>query len=298
MKILAGSSNPNLAKQLATTLDCDLLSVETSYFANGEKRIWINEEIQGENVVIVQSLSHPTDEHVVELLLLTDALERMGAKHVSAVIPWLGYSLQDKVFRPGEPIAAKVIANLVSHTYIRRAYLLDLHNSSTPGFFSIPTHHLSVQGLFVDYVKNQFDIKQVVVASPDFGGSKRAKAFAEDLGVPLANISKYRDLHSGEITHMGLHGEVKGKDVMLLDDVILSGGTAINAAELIKESDAKSVHFLSTHGVFVPNSLPKLAKSALDTIVISNSIKQDDLPEKIVVLDCSPVFAQALKRWK
>jgi ribose-phosphate pyrophosphokinase len=290
MKILAGSSNPSLAKNLAASLKSEVIPIEISTFANGEKRIWVKGEVQGEDVIMVQSFSHPTDEHIIELLLMADALERMGANHVSAIIPWLGYSLQDKVFRPGEPIAAKVVANLVSHSYIHRVYLLDLHNTSTPGFFSIPTHHLSAQNLFVEYARQHFDTKNVVVASPDFGGSKRAKSFAEDLNVPLANISKYRDLTSGTITHMGLHGEVEGKEVILLDDVILSGGTAINAAQLIKESGAKSVHFFSTHGVFVEGSLPKLTKSALDSIVISNSIDQQNLPKKIIVLDCSPVF--------
>ena len=151
------------------------MKTEITKFANGEKRIWIKENVSGSDVVLIQSLSYPVDENIIELLLLIDALERAGAKDVHLIIPWLGYSLQDKVFRPGEAIAAKVVANLISNSNVKRVYLLDVHNTSIPGFFSIPTSHLTAMDIFVTYVKNNFAGSDLIVASPDFGGLKRAQ---------------------------------------------------------------------------------------------------------------------------
>ncbi len=297
MKLLSGSSNQALGASIAKTLGIQELSVDLSKFANGEKRVWIKDTVQGENVIVVQSFSHPTDEHIIETLLIADALERFGARHVNLVIPWLGYSLQDKSFRAGEPIAAKVVANLISHAYVKRVFLLDLHNSSTPGFFSVPSHHLSAQNILADHARTVIGLENTVIASPDFGGLKRSHVFAGLLDIALVKLDKHRDLHSGEITEMGLSGDVTGKKVLLLDDIILSGGTAIEAARLLKEHGAKEVHFLATHGVFVNEGLKKIGASALDSVIISNSIAQATLPETIKQLDCAPVFAEALKGW-
>lgn len=297
MKIISGGSNPALAKLIAQGLGLELSQIELTSFGNAEKRVHISDNIHGENVILVQSFSHPTDEHVMEFLLIADALERMGVRHVNLVLPWMGYSLQDKVFLEGEPIAAKVVANLVSQAHIKRVFLMDLHNTSAPGFFSIPSHHLSAQFLFEKYVRDNFDMTRAVVASPDFGGIKRARQFADALGLGLVNIDKNRDLTTGEVTVQKLHGDVENKDVLLLDDVILSGSTAIEASEEIKKEGASSVHFLSSHNVFVPGSNEKLTNSSLDSVVITNSISQLDLPEKFKVIDCSSVFVDALKPW-
>lgn len=297
MKIISGASNPSLAELIASGLGLKLSEIELTTFGNAEKRVHIADNIHGENVILVQPFSHPTDEHIMEFLLITDALERMGVRHVNLVLPWMGYSLQDKVFMDGEPIAAKVVANLVSQAHVKRVFLMDLHNTSTPGFFSIPSHHLSAQFLFEKYVRDNFDLTQSVVASPDFGGIKRARNFATALGLDLVNIDKSRDLKTGEVSVQELHGNVENKDVLLLDDVILSGSTAIEAAEEIKNKGAGSVHFLATHNVFVPGSNEKMANSVLDSVVITNSIAQLDLPDKFKVIDCSPVFVEALKPW-
>lgn len=297
MKVISGASNQPLAQNIADHLQLPLASLELSTFANAEKRVHITEDLHGENVILVQSFSYPTDEHIMEFLLIADALERMGVRHINLVMPWMGYSLQDKAFRKGEPIAAKVVANLVSQAYIKRVFLLDLHNTSTPGFFSIPSHHLSAQSLFEDYVKSNFDLNQAVIASPDFGGIKRARVFADALGLDLVNIDKHRDLKTGEVTIQELHGTVEGRDVFLLDDVILSGNTAIEAAEVIKSRGAKSVHFLATHKVGVPGATQKLQDSDLDSIVITNSIQNHQLLEKFKVINCTPIFTQALRPW-
>jgi len=296
MKIFSGTSNEPIAQSIAKNLGLTLGKVEIGTFANGEKRVWIKESVKGENIILVQSFSRPADEYIIEFLLLSDALERAGARHINVVIPWMGYSLQDKIFREGEPIAAKVIANLVSNTYAKRVFLLDLHNSSTPGFFSITTQHLTAMDLFTDYIKKTFDLKDFVAASPDFGGLKRAHSFAEALGVDLVNVDKHRDLHTGEVKAVGLDGDVDGKSVLIFDDVINSGGTVATGAKFLKEHGAKQVHFFSTHGIFA-KGLDPIIKSEVDSVVITNSIEQPEKNEKVKVLDAGPVFADALEIW-
>lgn len=297
MKLIAGSSNLALARQISAHLDVPLVETELSQFGNGEKKVRILEHLTGEDVVIIQSFSKPVDEHIMEFLLLADAVERMGARDVHVIIPWLGYSLQDKVFRPGEPIAAKVIANLVSHAYVKRVYLLDLHNSSTPGFFSVPSVHLSAMELFAEEVKTRFAGKDIVIASPDFGGLKRARSFSELLDVPLVNIDKHRDLHTGQVSAHGLHGDVADKVVILFDDVIVSGSTVRETCELLKREGAAEAHFFATHGIFTKGVSGMVAESAVDSVTITNTIMQNEKSEKLKILDCSPLFAEALEYW-
>ena len=299
MKLVAGSSNPELAQTIARKMDITQVEVDISSFANGEKKIWIKNKVRGENVVLVQDFSHTTEQPITEFLLLADALERLGARHVNLVMPWMGYSLQDKIFRAGEPISAKVMANLISSSYIKRIFLLDLHNSSTTGFFSIPTQHLSAIELFVDYVKTNFTQLNPIVASPDFGGLKRSRVFADKLQLDLVNIDKHRDLTSGHVMAMDITaGTVIDKDVLVFDDCIVSGSTGVEAARILKESGAKSVHFFATHGPLVPEALAKLEKSELDDIIVTNSIRHHHQSHKLKVIDVSGLFAESLNDWK
>ena len=299
MKLLSGSSCPALSRKLADQLGIEMVAAELSEFANGERRVLIQDGdlVRGQNIVLVQSFSDPVDQHIMEFLLLTDALERLGARHINLVIPWMGYSLQDKVFRQGEPIGAKVVANLVSNSYIKRAFLLDLHNTSIPGFFSIPTHHLSALSNFAQYARDSIDLSQAVVASPDFGGLKRARVFANNLELDLVNVDKHRDLKTGQVTAQGLHGDVDGKIVLLFDDCILSGSTVVESAQLIKDQGAAEVHFFATHGIFTNNALQKLAESAVDKLIITNSIQQPEKIDNLFIQDVSHLFADALKNW-
>lgn len=298
MKLLSGSSNPILAQNIAQQLNLETINAEISTFANKEKRVWIKDQIQGENIILVQSLSVPTDEHIMEFLLMADALERLGARHVNAIIPWMGYSFQDKVFREGEPIAAKVVADLISNSYTKRVFLLDLHNTSVPGFFSIPSKNLSALELFASYVKEKVGVENTIVASPDFGGLKRSRQFADLLGLELVNIDKQRDLSSGQVTAQSVQGgSVTGKNVVVFDDAILSGSTVVEVGKILKAQGAASVHFLSTHAVFTPGATEKLLSDAIDSVVVTNSIHHENLPPKITVLDAAPLFAEALKAW-
>jgi len=299
MKLVAGTSNSTLADSIAKKLGIEQISMQIAKFPNGEKRVWIQDEakVRGEKIVIVQSFSHPTDENIIEFLLITDALERLGARSASLVLPWMGYSFQDKVFRPGEPVAAKVVANLVSNAFIKRCFLLDLHNSSIPAFFSVPTDYISAIPLFTDFVKKKIDLNEAVVASPDFGGLKRARSFAGSLGLDLVKLDKHRDLHTGKVTAMGVHGNVFGRTVILFDDAILSGGTVIEAAAILKEQKAKKVYFLATHGLFVNKAQERLQKSPVDQIVVTNSIHQTQKFNKLKILNVASLFADRLKDW-
>lgn len=298
MKLISGSSNQTLAESLAKELGIETVAVEISKFANDEKRIKIKDMVKGDNIILVQSFSKPVDEHIMETLLLIDALERLGAKHINVVIPWMGYSLQDKVFRDGEPMSAQVVAELLSNSYAKRVFVLDVHNTSITGFFSIPTHHLSALDLFAKYVDEHIGLEHSIVASPDFGGLKRARVFAKKLELDLVNINKQRNLVSGEVTAVEIQGgDVKGKSVLVFDDVIASGGTVIEGAKLLKEQGAKKVYFFATHGLFVGDALKQIGQSTVDQIITSNSVFHQQLPKNIIVLDVAPVFAQELRNW-
>lgn len=297
MKLIAGSSNLPLAQHLARELHIELLDVERSTFANGEKRIWIKDPVHGENVILVQSFSYPVDEHIIETLLMVDALERLGVRHINVVVPWMGYSFQDKVFRDGEPIAAKVIADLLSNAHIKRVFLLDLHNTSIPGFFSVPTQHITAMPLFAQYLEKNFPLSEAVIVSPDFGGLKRSRMFAQKLRLPMANVDKQRDLYTAEVTSVALQGTVRDKIAFLMDDAILTGGTAVEVAKLLKQEGAKQVHFLSTHGIFAGSALEKLDTNVLDSVIITDSVHHEHLPDHIKVLQSAPLFADVLKAW-
>jgi ribose-phosphate pyrophosphokinase len=292
MKIVAGSSSSKLAKQIAKSLKTDLIACQISKFANGEKRIQVDKAAKGQDILLVQSFSDPVDEHIIETLLIADALERLGARSVELFIPWFGYSFQDKVFLPGEPLSAKAIARAVESTGIKKVYLLDLHNTSIPGFFSIPTYHLSALEVFVHYSQTHFDMNQAMVVSPDFGGLKRAKIFADELGLDLASVEKHRNLKTGEITTSKLDGNVKGKIALIFDDAILSGSTTIEVSKLLKQQGAKHVYFFATHGVFTDDAIKNLQQSKVDSVVVTNSIAQPSQLRKITVLDISPIMVE------
>jgi len=306
MLIIAGSSNQSLAKNIVQSLqgrgeNAELLECQIGKHANGEKKIKIlnEDKVRGKRVSIVQSFSDPVDENIIETLLIADALERMGARSALIIIPWMGYSLQDKVFTAGEPISAKVVANVISNSFIKRVLLLDLHNSSIPGFFSVPTDHFFADQLFIEYLKKQQLLSNSVVVSPDFGGIKRARTFARKVDLALLNIDKNRDLTTGEVTANAIHGgSVAGKNVLLFDDVIVSGGTVIETAKLLKENGAEQIVFYATHGIFCNNALERIEASDIDKVVVTNSIEQKNKSKKLEVLNLSEIFAEELINWK
>lgn len=298
MRLLAGSTHPILTRQVAELLNLKIVATELDVFSNGEKRVWVkDQDLRGENVTIIQSFSAPVDETIMETLLLIDALERAGAKHINLSIPWMGYSLQDKVFRPGEPISAKVVADLISQSYVKRIQLLDLHNDSIPAFFSMPTDYLTAIDLFANYLKINFPATKTVIASPDFGGLKRARTLASKLDLDLVNIDKTRNLKTGEVIAQGVHGKVNQKTVIVFDDVIVSGSTVVESAKILKEEGAARVVFVATHGLLTGQAKTSLAASEVDQILITNSIEHADLPAKFKVIDVAPILARGLAKW-
>jgi len=298
MRLLSGSSNHQLAKEVAENLGVSLVKTSSSVFANGERRVRVEDDVRGQDVIILQSFSNPADQQIIEFLLLTDALERMGAKSVEAVIPWMGYSLQDKVFLPGEPISAKVVADIESNSFVRRVVLIDLHNTSIPAFFSVPTTHISAEQLMVDYVKTHLDLEQTVVVSPDFGGLKRSREFAKQLDIELLNINKHRDNKTGVVTVVSLKGSVKNKQVILFDDIIVSGSTAIETAEFLKKQGANQIYFLATHGLFAGQALDKIKTAPIDKVVITNTIHHPVLPNNIEIISIAKLIADEVEFWK
>lgn len=295
MKVIAGSASLKLAQNIALQLNVTLVNCEINNFANGEKKIRVANEVKNEEVLLVQSFYQPVDERIIETALITDALERLGTKEISLFIPWFGYSFQDKVFLPGEPLSAKVIAKIIESTCIKKVYLLDLHNISIPGFFSVPTYHISAMDEFVKHIEKHFDLGKAIVVSPDFGGIKRARLFANQLHLDMASVEKRRDLKTGQVTTTKLDGEVKDKTVFIFDDAILSGQTVVEVAKLLKENGAREIHFLATHGVFTGNALQELENSMVDSVTITNSIERPEQYQKVTVIDVSKILVDNLQ---
>ncbi len=296
MILLSGSSNKPLAQKIATHMDMKLGDIELSSFPNGELRVWVKEEVKGHDIALIQSFSSPVDTHIVEFALITDALFRSGARRVFAVIPWYGYSLQDKVFRPGEPIAAKVIASMLVSQSVYRFILMNLHNSSIAGFFDKPSSVLSSDDVFTETIESLG--KQTVIVSSDFGGLKYAGRFAQKFGLPIANIDKRRDLTTGKVQARSLTGDVKGMTAVIVDDVINGGSTAVEAAKIVRENGAKKIIMISTHGVFAGDAVESLQNSELDEVIITDTIDTSGKTfPKLRVLSVADIFAKELKLW-
>lgn len=297
MIILAGSSHQKLSTAIAATFGEEVGRSELSVFPNGERRVYIPSPVKGQDVAIIQSFSDPVDSSIIEFALMTDAVYRAGARRVFAVIPWFGYSLQDKVFRPGEPIAAKVIASMLSSQSIYRFILMNLHNNSMAGFFSVPSSVLSSDELFVEQIRNMSG--NIVLASSDFGGLKRVGRFAQKLGLPIANIDKRRDLTTGDVVAHALTGDVRGKTVVIIDDIINGGSTAVEAARILHEHGAARIVMCATHGLFAGDAGAKLEQSELDEVIVTDTIDASAKAfPKLRTLSVANIFAAELAQWK
>jgi len=293
MKIFSGSSNPALAKKVARKAKFKLGAVELSRFGNNEVRVWVKEKKVGK-VVVVQSLSEPTGNCLVELGLLVDALKRKGANSVVGVIPYFGYSKQDKVFRVGEPLSVKVIAKMIQVFGFERIITFDLHNLAILGFFDVPLVNLSAKDLFLNYFSKKSK-KDLVVVAPDAGAVKSSTNFAESLGVDVGFINKKRDLGTGKVMIKGMVGEVKGKEVIIIDDMIVTGGTLIESAKFLKKQGAKKIIVGATHHLYVSGTQKKLDKSPIDKIVVTDTIAQKDKSRKLKVLSVDKLIAEEVK---
>jgi ribose-phosphate pyrophosphokinase len=296
MILLSGSSHPVFAQALSKQANIPLGEVDLSVFANDERRVWVKTPVVNEDVIIVQSFSTPVDSYLIEYALLVDAAERAGARSITAVVPWMGYSLQDKVFRPGEPIAARVAADLISNKSVKKVIMVDLHNNSVAGFFSTPTTILNTVKLFAKDIQEHYG-KDVVVISPDFGGLKRAYVMSEAIGAPIYHVDKMRNVHTGKVRATFVGGDIKGKTCIVIDDIINTGSTIVECARELKKHGAGKVVFYATHPLLVGDAAENLQKSDVDEVVVGDTVPVTGkkLP-KMRIVSVVSLFADALKK--
>ena len=291
MKIIAGSSNPQLALKLGSALRLELLDTNLSKFNDGELKIQVHGLI-GKEVLLVQSTSSPVNDHLIELLLLADTAKRAGAEKIIAVIPYFGYSRQDRSDYKNCPISASVVIKMIEAAGITEVITLDLHSSQLEGVFNIPIKNLSTSSIFFPIIQDQANN---IIVSPDIGGISRAKNYSSLLGTDLAIINKSRDLN-GVCSMSEIIGDVKGKRCIIVDDIIDGADTVCLATELLLTNGAKSVTAIITHGVLSGDALAKIQKSVLKHLYISDSINNSILPDKISVLPAHELLAAAIKQ--
>ncbi len=299
MIVFSGSSNKPLAEKLAKKLKVTLGMVELSRFENGEIRVFIKEKVSDDVAVVVQSLSTPPDEHLVEFVLICDALKRMGVGKIIGVVPWLGYSKQDKVFRPGEPLSVKVIAQMLQVVPLTRLITFDLHNPAILGFFEIPVSNLSARQLFSQHIKpikGSEPLGGMVVVAPDAGAVKASTQFALELGVQVAYIDKVRDLTTGRVTIQGINGDISGKQVLMIDDMIVTGSTLIETSKYLKKVGVKKIVVAATHHLYLPGVDEKLSTSSLDRLIITDTIQKPRkaLQTRTTILSIADLLAKEL----
>ncbi len=291
----AGNSNPELAKEIAANLNAKLGDVTVTKFQNGESYARFNQSVRGKDIFLLQSLSEPVNDHLMELLVMADAAKRSSAETINAVIPWFGYSLQDRQTQPREPITAKLVANLLQTAGIDRILTMDLHAGQIQGFFDIPVDHVTALPLFTDYIKKK-KLANVVVVSPDAGGAKRARLLGKDLNAPIAMIDKRRP-KPGEAEIMNVVGEVKGKTCVVIDDIINSGSTLAPVAKALRERGAGDIYVCATHGILCGPAVSRLQEAKVKEIVLTNTIrlpKEKKLPN-VHVISVGQLLANAMQ---
>lgn len=294
-KIFAGSSNKSLAQKVSVKAKIPLGKIDLGVFADGEIDVWVEERVNNSNVFIIQSNSAPVNDHIVELALIADALKRAGAHKITVVIPYFGYSRKEKQSRPGEPISAKVIADLITASGINKVVALDLHADAIVGFFNVPVIYLSALSTLAHRLKKE-KLTDPVVVSPDTGGVKRARNFATLLAAPLAVMEKHRFVSKRDTMEvLTMSGEVKGDTAILIDDVISTGGTIIENAKALKDKGVKRIFTAATHGFFAGNAIEKLEASPIEKIFVTDSIEQKQKSKKIEVVSVSSLIADCLK---
>lgn len=297
IRIFSGTSNPDLARGVADYLDVPLGAINVFRFADGEIGVRIDESVRGEDVFAVQSTCTPANETLVELLVIIDALRRASAARVTAVIPYFGYARQDRKIKPREPISAKLVANLLTTAGADRILTLDLHTGQLWGFFDIPLDHLPGRMILGDYFRS-LGLENVVIVSPDIGGVKRAREFAEYIQAPLAIIDKRRDRPNqvAEVVHV--IGKVYRRTAILVDDIIDTGGTLVVAAEALVRRGVREVYACCTHPILSPPAMPRIQRSPIQQIVVTDSIPvppEKRIP-KVKVLSVAGLLGEAIQR--
>jgi ribose-phosphate pyrophosphokinase len=272
IKLVAGNSNPRLAEAIAARLRTPLAKAVVRRFADMEIFVEILENVRGADVFVIQSTSYPANDHLMELLIIIDALRRASARRITAVVPYFGYARQDRKPGPRTPISAKLVANLITNAGADRVLTLDLHAGQIQGFFDIPTDNLYAAPVMVRDIRDRFDLSNVMVVSPDVGGVVRARGLAKRINAPLAIIDKRRE-RAGESEVMNVIGEVGGRTCVLVDDIVDSGGTLVNAADALLDQGAREVYAYITHGVLSGGAVARITASRIKELVITDSIQ-------------------------
>ncbi|KUK14474.1 MAG: ribose-phosphate pyrophosphokinase [Synergistetes bacterium] len=300
LRILSGTANPELAEAIASALGTKLSSVKISRFSDGELYVRIEENVRGADVFVIQPTCYPGDKNLMELLIMLDALKRASAARITAVIPYYGYARQDRKTQGREPITAKLVANLITTAGADRVLTCDLHAGQIQGFFDIPLDHLTAIPLLADYFLEKLGNRDdVVVVSPDVGGVVRARRFAEHLRSAIAIVDKRRPREIPNVSEvMEIVGDVSGKIAIIVDDIIDTAGTIVNAANAILERGAKEVYACATHGVLSGNALERLSNSPIKEVLLTDTIPispEKRIP-KIKIKSIASLFAEAIRR--
>lgn len=295
--LFSGSSNHPLSEKVAEELGISLGKIDLTRFADGELRPWIQEEVRDKTVFVLQSLSFPMDEHIMELALIGDAIRRSAPKNMIAIIPYMGYARQDKQHRVGEPVSARVIAKFIEVSKFREVIMIDLHNDAIVGFFQIPVTHLSAFSLLSSKLKS-LHLKKPIVVSPDVGGVKRARNLAYELDVPMIVMEKKRflDKHDQSESYQ-IIGDIAGSDAIVIDDVISTGGTIANSAKSLTEAGAASVTVLATHGVLAGKAPELLSSEHIHHLIVSDTIfiPKEKQTKNMEIVTTAPIIAQCIK---
>jgi ribose-phosphate pyrophosphokinase len=298
IKLVAGNSNPALAEAIGKYIGTPMTKAVVRRFADMEIFVEILENVRGADVFVIQSTSFPANDHLMELLIIIDALRRASARRITAVIPYYGYARQDRKPGPRTPISAKLVANLITHAGADRVLTLDLHAGQIQGFFDIPTDNLFAAPVITRDIRQRFDLGKVIVVSPDVGGVVRARGLAKRINAPLAIVDKRRE-RPGESEVANVIGDVDGGICILVDDIVDSGGTLVNAADALLDKGAKEVYGYITHGVLSGGAVARIGKSRLKELVITDSIQPSKAvteAQNIRVLSIATLIAEAINR--
>lgn len=296
LKIFAGNCHPDLAEDICEYLGTTLVSAEITRFKDGEIGVAIDETVRGADVFVVQPTSPPVNDNLMELLVMIDALRRASARRITAVVPYYGYARQDRKAQPRDPITAKLVANLITTAGARRLLAIDMHAPQIQGFFDIPVDHLYAAPIMVDYFKDK-NLENTTAVAPDVGAVKRVRSFAESLDIPLAIVDKRRPkANIAEVKNV--IGNVEGRNVILLDDIIDTAGTITEAARVLKEKGAKDVYVCASHGLFSGPAIGRLKNAPITELIITDSIPQKDNfgMDNLKVISVAPLVGEAIDR--
>ena len=298
MKVLAGTSNLKLCKDIAKNLKLKLVNSNIKRFSDNEIYVEINENIRGNSIFVVQSTSNPANDNLMELLICIDALRRSSAKNITAVIPYFGYARQDRKVVPRTAISAKLVSNLITNAGANRILSVDLHAGQIQGFFDIPVDNLFATPIFARHIKKKLNLNNLICVSPDVGGVERTRALSRKINTSIAIIDKRRPT-PGKSEVMNIIGDVKNKICVIVDDIIDSGGTIVNAAQALKDKGAKDVYVYITHAVLSGEAVSKIERSKIKKLITTDTIdnsKKIRKSKKIEVITIAPMMSEAIKR--